>query len=124
MERKHIIAVLIIVVILFLSICQIYFVYNKYQMFFNDYDQQVWENHTADCVFGGSYIFTLALISFGCVYFLKKPMNNFKIRKILGLILIISILISITASTILYTMHSKRMLVGYHEWMQHNKGID
>lgn len=93
-------------------------------MFKNDYNGELWKNHTSSDVFWMSYTFTAVLIIFGYKFFTINLGNHSNLKQIFGFVLTIAVITSIIASIWLFVMHQKHIVVGYSEWIKHCKGLD
>jgi hypothetical protein len=107
----------------FFSVVQVEGVYGKYRTFIDEYNRQLWENHVGEDVFLLSYqmtalIFVLTISSFLIRWHFKKYLLI-----LLRGVVIASLFVTLFASGWLYGMHSKKMIVGYNEWIRHSREI-
>jgi len=123
MKNKLLITGFLVIAAFVLSLCQILFIYEKYSLFLNEYNRELWENHTGNSAFLYSYVFTFILIAIGLNFFVSKSGVALNVKKVLGIILMATIIISIVASTWLFIMHKKHMIVGYSEWLKHSRNV-
>ncbi len=105
----------------FFSVNQLHFVANKYNCFFNDFNQQLWENHTADESITLCYFLTIICLIFAIIGFSKRLFKSTLITITLRFLLTVFFIISFIASIWMFDMHSKKMVIGYNEWIRHGK---
>jgi hypothetical protein len=107
----------------FFSFAQMEGVYGKYRTFVGEYNRQLWENHVGEDVFLLSYLLTALVLALTVSSFLIRWHFKKYLLILLRGVVIFSLFVTLFASGWLYGMHSKKMIVGYDEWIRHSREI-